>query len=218
MPRDRQRGNSLLLALIVMSALATLGAMTVVSVQSSLKASTNDRSQAVAMYAAESGAAMAMDYLRTRCDTAGTGWSAYVVPNNDPSLLTPMGPANLAASGALPGTANNPFSTDQNAWFSVTVLNNPNDPNFAHAGPPNDTDCRVTLQVTGHGPQGATAIIEWDIMRSAPWAPPPGIQPNPLAIPVLPFYPLGALVPGTNAPLAPVPAGMILLGWHVVNL
>ena len=46
--RDPQRGNSLLLALIVMSSLATLGSLTVVSVQSSLKASTNDRSQTVA--------------------------------------------------------------------------------------------------------------------------------------------------------------------------
>ena len=50
--RDRQQGNSLLLALIVMSSLAALGSLTVVSVQSSLKSSTNGRSQTIAMYAA----------------------------------------------------------------------------------------------------------------------------------------------------------------------
>src|SRR6476619_4321283 len=50
-PRDRQRGNTLLLALIVMSALATLGSLTVVSMQSRIQLSTNDRAQAIAKYA-----------------------------------------------------------------------------------------------------------------------------------------------------------------------
>src|SRR5437762_1816408 len=78
-PRDRQRGNSLVLALIVMSALATLGSLTVVSVQSSLKTSTNDRSQTIALYAAESGAAYAMDFLRAKGD-----WTPYLTPANIP--------------------------------------------------------------------------------------------------------------------------------------
>src|SRR5262247_720487 len=84
-PRDRERGNSLLLALIVMSALATLGSLTVVSTQSSLKTSTNNRAQTIAMYAAESGAAVAMDFLAGHFNNvAGNtqGWSTYVTAGN----------------------------------------------------------------------------------------------------------------------------------------
>src|SRR4051812_41556730 len=109
MPRDRQRGNSLLLALIVMSALAALGSLTVVSVQSSLKASTNDRSQAIAMYAAESGAALAVVFLRYHFDPAA-GWSAYVKQNKNPATVVPLGAPDLLSSGAQPGAPNNPFS------------------------------------------------------------------------------------------------------------
>jgi len=187
-PRDRQRGNSLLLALIVMSALATLGSLTVVSVQSSLKTSTNERSQAVAMYAAESGAAIAMDFLRANFLLV-KGWSAYVKPGNDPNQIVSLGAPTLPSSGAQPGTADNPFSADQNAWYSVMILNNRNDPGFA-AG--TDTDGQVIIQSTGNGPQGSVAIIEWEVQRIQPVGPP--------------------------APLPAVPATqpLILLGWHVV--
>src|SRR6185503_18790616 len=100
--RDRERGNSLLLALIVMSSLATLGALTVVSVQSSLKASTNDRAQSIAMYAAESGGAAAMDFLRAN---RGNPWALYF-----PSLP-------CLGNNILPGAPGNAFSADQNAWY-----------------------------------------------------------------------------------------------------
>ena len=80
--RDPERGNSLLLALIVMSSLATLGSLTVVSVQSSLKASTNDRSGSIATYAAESGGAMAIEFLRTNYVEVANYWSAYTHPKN----------------------------------------------------------------------------------------------------------------------------------------
>jgi len=188
LPRDRQRGNSLLLALIVLSALATLGSLTVVSVQSSLKTSTNERSQAVAMYAAESGAAIAMDFLRTNFVPV-KGWSAYVTPSNDPNQIVALGTPTLPSSGAQPGTADNPFSADQNAWYSVKILNNRNDPGFADG---TDTDGQVIIQSTGNGPQGSVAIIEWEVQRIPPAAPP--------------------------APLPAVPATrpLILLGWHVV--
>src|SRR5215510_7499079 len=85
-PRDRERGNSLLLALIVMSALATLGSLTVVSTQSNLKTATNNRAQTIALYAAESGAAVAMDFLRGHFNTATpnpySDWSAYLTQSN----------------------------------------------------------------------------------------------------------------------------------------
>src|SRR4051794_23741878 len=84
-PRDPERGNSLLLALIVMSALATLGSLTVVSMQSGIQMSTNDRAQTIAMYAAESGAAVAMDFLRKSFSADGvkpyTSWGQFCDAN-----------------------------------------------------------------------------------------------------------------------------------------
>lgn len=198
-PRDHQLGNSLLLALIVLSALATLGSLTVVSVQSGFKTSTNDRSQVIAMYAAESGGAAAMDFLRNHFDPA-TGWSAYVKPGNDPSLLTPLVAPDLPSSGAQPGTTENLFSADQNAWFSVTLLNNRNDPGFAAAAGTNDKDGQVIIRSTGHGPQGGVVILEWEVRRTAePLPVPPALPPQPPPWPAI-------------SPEVP----LILVGWHIV--
>jgi len=189
----------MVLALIVLSALATLGSLTVVSVQSSLKASTNDRSQAVAIYAAESGGAVAMDFLRQHWNST-TAWSAYVNGSNNPSfLVTPLAnpavAAQLPSSGALPGTTNNLFSPDQNAWFVIEFLNNRDDNGFA-AG--TDEDGRIVIRATGHGPQGALAIIEWQVKRTDGWSPPP---PSP---------------PAPPPPSIPASQPLILTGWHVV--
>lgn len=209
-PRDRQRGNSLVLALIVLSALATLAGLTVVSVQSGLKTSTHDRSQAIATYAAESGAAVAMDFLRNHFhnDTAQPlGWSAYVKPRNE--SVVPVDPADIPSNDALPGTPNNLFSPDQNAWFDIQLLNNRDDPGFAVSPPPpggNDQDGRIIIRTTGHGPQGSVAIVEWEILRAGgPVSDPPPPLPYPLTPPPwdLSFTP---------------PQGMVLLGWHVVSL
>ena len=144
-PRDRQRGNSLLLALIVMSALATLGSLTVVSVQSSLKASTNDRFQSVALYAAESGAAAAMVYLR-QVHAATTHFTAAIGP-------TPP----VFGNNVPPGTGS-PFTNDQNASYSVAILPAATNP-----------DEHVIIRSTGFGGQGSTAILEWEVSWDFAW-------------------------------------------------
>jgi hypothetical protein len=201
-PRDRERGNSLVLALIVMSSLATLGSLTVVSVQSSLKSSTNERAQTIAMYAAESGGAMAMQFLRTAAafEPNALAWSDFVEPANAPHVL---GPPQLPAGGAIPGSADNPFTIDQNASFTVELFNNRGDPGVATG---DDTDAQIVIRVTGNGPQGSVAIIEWEIRRvmlpvpappdPAPPDPPPWI--NSLGVLVSPADPL------------------VLVGWHAV--
>jgi hypothetical protein len=191
--RDPQRGNSLLLALIVMSSLATLGTLTVVSVQSSLKASTNDRSGAIATYAAESGGAIAIEFLRTTYVEAlvpspTAFWSAYTHPKNL-TIEVPAFPSN----GAVPGAPGNPFSADQNAWFNVELLNNRDDPDFSGG---TDQDGQLIIRSTGHGPQGSVAIIEWEIRR---FADPAVVAPAPA-------------VPGD--PNSKIP--LMLLGWHIV--
>lgn len=167
-PRDRQRGNSLLLALIVMSSLATLGALTVVSVQSSLKASTNDRAQAIALYAAESGGAAAMDFLRAN---RAADWTTYFGPLPPPTPPGPPPPLPCKGNNVLPGAPGNAFSADQNAWYAVQLFNNRNED---IGGPPgSDVDKQVVIRSTGHGPQGSVAIVEWEIK----WQDHPGLQP-----------------------------------------
>lgn len=223
-PRDRERGNSLLLALIVMSALATLGSLTVVSTQSNLKTSTNNRAQTIAMYAAESGAAVAMDFLGANFNNTGAGapgWSAFVTPSN--GAAAPISNALIPSNDALPGTPNNLFSPEQRAWFEIMLLNNRNDAGFNGVTPPLDQDGRIIIRSTGHGPQGSVAIIEWEIQRTdytRGWATPPGpdgfpVPPNPMLPP--PPFAWAFAEPLAAAP--PVPrAGMVLVGWHIVSL
>ena len=147
----------MVLALIVMSSLAALGSLTALSVQGSLKTSSNDRFQAVAMYAAESGGALTMSWLRANLDLVN-GWGAQVRPNNN-NPISPGFPAN----GALPGDPNNPFSADQHCWFEVIILNNRSDTGY---GTGQDNDWRVVIRATGHGPQGSTSIIEWEVQAT----------------------------------------------------
>ena len=198
-PRDPQRGNSLVLALIVMSALATLGSLTVVSMQSSIQLSTNDRAETIALYAAESGAAVAMDFLRRDFDprwptgtggTISTSWGHYLKDRNTPPLVDMS--AFIPSSDALPGTANNlldlgdPARRDQNAWYHIDLLNNRDDQGFAAGQDNNDTDGVVIIRSTGHGPQGSLAIVEWTVQRVGYWGSDPNFNPPPPLSPVPP--------------------------------
>lgn len=234
-PRNPQRGNSLLLALIVMSALATLGSFTVVSMQSSLQLSTNDRAQAIAMYAAESGAAVAMDFLRKNFDASGTfpfsgatSWSAYCTANNQ-SLMDMS--TVIPSSDALPGdvAGRNLFDRDQNAWFHIDILNNRSDESYTNNTPNCDSDGILIIRSTGHGPQGSLAIIEWEIQRTGYWgsihvAAPPLASAFALPDPTDPFQPHNPpSIAWSGWTPSPVPTptsttGMVLLGWHIVSL
>jgi hypothetical protein len=211
--REHQRGNTLLLAMIVLSALATLGSLTIVSVQGSFKASTHDRSQTIAMLAAESGAAVAMDYLRTRHQLA-THWGSFVNRNNDPPFVLSNAPGEMTSNGALPPLPSPPpppppppsdnlFDADQNAYYSVVVLNNRADPGFAAVPPNGDTDGQIIIQSTGHGPQGSLAIVEVEVRFQGVPTGNPG--------PPLQTFPAPPL---TTPPTRE--AGMMLVSWRVV--
>ena len=231
-PRDRQRGNSLLLALIVLSALAALGSLTVVSTQSSLKTTTNDRSQSIAMYAAESGAAVAMNFLRSHFDpdtvNPYSDWSAYLKRNNANVVSVPT--TDIPSNDVLPGQPNNLFSADQHAWFDIQFYNNRNDPLFLAPDGQCDGDGRLIIRTTGHGPQGSIAIIEWEVQRAdytVGWGLGPGlgsdgflVPPGPLPPPPLFGFPPPATAHGwgyfMGAP--PTVPGMVLIGWHIVSL
>jgi hypothetical protein len=144
----------MVLALIVLAALGTLSALTVVTVQGGLATVGNERYHTIAVYAAESGGAAAMDYLRKNLNLT-TGWSAFVSAKNA-NPPSPTFPGNNAAAG----TSGNLFTSDIIGSYSVQIYNNLGDSGYA-AG--TDNDMRVIIHSTGYGPNGAVAVIEWDI-------------------------------------------------------
>ncbi len=155
-PRPRrERGNAMLLILLALSGLAALGGMTALSVRGGLDAAGHDRFKSIALYAAESGASAAIDFLRKQ-SVAGVEWSAFVEPDN----VDPQRPPGIVGNELLPGETGNIFSDDQQAWFEVELLNNATDTGLA-AG--DDTDGRMVIRATGHGPNGAVAQIEWEV-------------------------------------------------------
>jgi hypothetical protein len=148
--------------MIVLAALATLALLTTSTVRGGEASETTEHANAVALRAAESGAATAMDYLRANLDPVRY-WSAYVTPNNA-TLIKPPVPGN----DVLPGRNGNPFSADQQAWYKVEVLNNRTDPGLSTG---KDQDARIVIRATGHGPAGAVAVIEWEILGTSSTAP-----------------------------------------------
>jgi len=144
----------MLLAMIVLAALGTLSALTVVSVQGGIATAGNDRFHAIAVYSAESGAAAAMDFLRKNLNSS-TGWKAFISAGN----ANPPQPA-LPGNNQDTGAAGNLFSTDILGSYSVQILNNRSDSGFATG---DDNDKRVVIRSTGYGPNGAVAAVEWEI-------------------------------------------------------
>lgn len=151
----RQRGSAMLVALIALTALVTLGGLTVLSVQGGIAAAGAERQKLVALYAAESGAAAAMVALRQNLSNVD-GWTAYVKVAPEP--LTIIG------AGAQPGTTGSVISADVRGWYQVKIINNPDDAgNNLVTGTIADTDNRVIIVATGHGPGGVTAQVEWQV-------------------------------------------------------
>lgn len=144
----------MVLAMIVLASLGTLSSLTVVSVQGGIATAGNERFHAIATYAAESGAAVAMDYLRKHLNLS-TGWKSYVSANN----AHPPQP-NLPGNNQVSGAAGNLFSADVRGWYSVEILNNRGDSGFSTG---DDNDKRVVIRSTGYGPNGAVAVVEWEI-------------------------------------------------------
>ena len=129
------------------------------AIQGGITAVGQDRSKSVALYIAESGAAAGADYLRKNI-VAGSYYSTLVEPNN----VNPQKPTGIVGNGARPGQPGNLFSADMNAWYEVEILNNVEDGGFT-AG--NDTDKIVIIRATGHGPNGATAQVDWHVQADA---------------------------------------------------
>jgi len=148
----------MVLALLVLTTMGTLAGLSLRSVRGVQRTVANDRFRTIAMYAAESGAAAAMEFLRTNLDPVA-GFGALVSPAN----TIPQTPSGILGNESPPGDAANPFSADQSAWYAVEILNNRGDAGFLTGA---DQDKRVVIRSTGRGPDGAVAIIEWEVQAA----------------------------------------------------
>jgi len=121
----------------------------VISVQGGSAQASAQRFSSMALYAAESGAAVTMDWLKGQQN--GTNFTAPF----DTALT------DLPGNGVRPGEAGNLLSDDQQGWYEVTLANNRTDPKET------DTDGIVVIQVTGHGPNGGLRRLEWEVRWDA---------------------------------------------------
>lgn len=156
----RERGNALIIALIALTGLASLGGLTVLAVQGGIATSSSDRFKTIALYAAETGAASALDWSRKVVGinllNGTNGWG--------PVLATPSLVDQIPGNKRPPGDPGNLMSPEMNAWFEVEILNDRADPGYASGF---DLNSRVLIRVTGHGPDGASAQVEWDVAVGA---------------------------------------------------
>src|SRR5690606_786689 len=84
------------------------------------------------------------------------GFTAFL--QADPAATPPTATSAIPGNNILPGVAGNPFTTSLGASYSVVVLNN-----RADTGGVTDTDSAVLIRSTGYGPDGAKAVIEWEV-------------------------------------------------------
>jgi hypothetical protein len=155
MSSREQRGAALSMALITVAALLGLGATTLCSVQMELAHSGQSRFTESALYAAESGVATGMEFLRNHCDPASK-FSAWVSPAN----ASPPQPSQIVGNGLQPGVLGNLFAAGSDEWYEVSILNNREDPGFATG---TDDDGTVILRAVGHGPDQTTVAVEADV-------------------------------------------------------
>lgn len=205
--RDRQRGNTLVVALIALTGLATLGALTVSSVQGGISSGGAERARTVALLAAESGCGAGLDFLR-RLSFSQYHWFSNNIRAGNVGAETP--PA-IRGNERLPGQSGNPFSTDMQAWYRVTILNNETDPNFNDIGSDSDSldlDGRVFLLCEGHGPRQAVSSIMVEVQGVSGGGAPESPPSPPRVLDKPPYsYP----VPPQNL------AGLSILSWREVE-
>ena len=159
-PGPGEKGAALTLTLIAVSALLGLGALTLMSVQSELSSSGQSRFGQAALYAAESGAAAGMNFLRGNCSTPTQMYTPWVSPGN----ANPPKPVQIVGNGLQPGVSGNLFAPNSDVWYEVSILNNTEDSGFA-AG--TDNDGTVILHVVGHGPDQTISTLEVEVQNAS---------------------------------------------------
>lgn len=153
--RAREQGSVMVVALVVLVALLGLGGYAAVSVQQGLSQAGHNRYEQAALYAAESGVAAGVDYLRRHYDP-NSHWSAFVTANN----ASPLSPPDLRGNRTRPGEPGYVFEDDAGIWYEVTFFNQLGDPELALG---NDSDGRVLVHAVGHGPDNTSVSLEVEV-------------------------------------------------------
>ncbi len=143
-----QRGSVMVIAMVTLSGLLAVAALTLVKVKRGLNASSQARFQSMALFAAESGIAAGMEYLRG--NNVGSNFTAVLD-------TTPTGSTGIAGNTILSGQTNSLFSSDVEMSFTASILNNTDDPSFAIGV---DSDNIVVLHVVGRGPGNSMVVLD----------------------------------------------------------
>ena len=166
-PLASQRGNIIVIAVVIVASMIGVAGIAAMSVQSNIASTGTDRAKVIALYAAESGAIAAMSILHASY-SEDDRWQVWFGTTRN-SLIDSI-PANNLAACAEDGDSdcNSYFAADQQARYEVIVLNNQTDPQAVwdatvggYLG--TDSDGRVVIRATGFGPNNATARIEWEV-------------------------------------------------------
>lgn len=170
-PLASQRGNIIVIAVVVVASLIGVAGIAAMSVQSNIASTGTDRAKVIALYAAESGAVAAMSVLHSNYSEA-TQWQVWF--GTARSSLIDSIPSNNQPACAEDGDSdcNAYFAADQQARYEVIVLNNQTDPQAVWDATVggfmgSDSDGRVVIRSTGFGPNNATARIEWEVGNPA---------------------------------------------------
>ena len=145
---DAERGATLIVALIAIVALLGIGMVTLLSVRSDTVAAGSDRFQTMALYAAESGVAAGMDYLRQNCPTTSAGFTSFL--GTTPTAIT----GNNVQSGG----AGYPFTTGSKTYYQVSIKNNASETSETV-----DADYTVVLRSVGYGPNSTQVVLEVEV-------------------------------------------------------
>jgi hypothetical protein len=151
----RERGSVMVVALVILVALLGLGGYAAVSVQQGIAQIGHDRHEQSALYAAESGVAAGIDFLRRNYDEL-EHWSAFVTPNNE----APVSPEQVRGNRARPGEPGSILDEEAGAWYEVAFFNHIGDPELALG---NDSDGRLIVHAVGHAPNGTSVSLEVEV-------------------------------------------------------
>jgi len=145
-----QRGSVMVVAMVTLSGLLAVAALTLVKVKRGLNASSQSRFQSMALFAAESGIAAGMDFLRA--NNSSGDFNAVLGQ-------TPTGIAGNTIASGQPGSL---FSDGVEMSYTVRIENNRDDPQFA-IDPLVDSDNIVVLHVVGRGPGNSMVVLEMEV-------------------------------------------------------
>lgn len=155
---DPERGTALFIALLVLTGLLGLAALSVAKVKRGIRSNSQSQFHSIALFSAESGISAGIDFLRVNAVPL-TYYSTLVSANNT-TIQTPVG---IAGNTIVAGAPGNLFDPGSDMSYVVSVRNNSEDPGFALG---NDSDGIVLLHSIGRGPDSTKVAVEVMVQKT----------------------------------------------------